>query len=178
MCEYSKAKGLSKKKEILVFFSKSLFFMKSELWLLNFSPCEQFPFLLNKALIRVHSVLARQWLNVYRRLRSYVRRTISLLVYLSYLYVYLLDCVWWIDFFFNFVLVSQWTWFNRLIWFIFTGWILFGRIFWGKMSEVFEGYERQYCELSVNLSRKCNSAALLADGGNWFTWFFFWKTII
>lgn len=34
------------------------------------------------------------------------------------------------------------------------------------MSEVFEGYERQYCELSVNLSRKCNSAALLADGGN------------
>ncbi|MCD7456976.1 Vesicle transport v-SNARE 12 [Datura stramonium] len=32
------------------------------------------------------------------------------------------------------------------------------------MSEVFEGYERQYCELSVNLSRKCNSAALLADG--------------
>lgn len=102
MCEYSKAKGLSKKKEILVFFSKSLFFMKSELWLLNFSPREQFPFLLNKALIRVHSVLARQWLNVYRRLRSYVRRTISLLVYLSYLYVYLLDCVWWIDFFFQF----------------------------------------------------------------------------
>ncbi|KAM3304299.1 vesicle transport v-SNARE 12 [Capsicum chacoense] len=32
------------------------------------------------------------------------------------------------------------------------------------MSEVFEGYERQYCELSVNLSRKCNSAALLPDG--------------
>uniref|UniRef100_A0A0V0HI60 Putative ovule protein n=1 Tax=Solanum chacoense TaxID=4108 RepID=A0A0V0HI60_SOLCH len=32
------------------------------------------------------------------------------------------------------------------------------------MSEVFEGYERQYCELSVNLSRKCNSAAQLADG--------------
>ncbi|KAJ8547967.1 hypothetical protein K7X08_021203 [Anisodus acutangulus] len=32
------------------------------------------------------------------------------------------------------------------------------------MSEVFEGYERQYCELSVNLSRKCNSATLLADG--------------
>ncbi|KAF8390169.1 hypothetical protein HHK36_024691 [Tetracentron sinense] len=31
------------------------------------------------------------------------------------------------------------------------------------MSEVFEGYERQYCELSANLSRKCNSAALL-DG--------------
>lgn len=31
------------------------------------------------------------------------------------------------------------------------------------MSEVFEGYERQYCELSANLSRKCNSASL-ADG--------------
>ncbi|KAK1379534.1 Vesicle transport v-SNARE 12 [Heracleum sosnowskyi] len=31
------------------------------------------------------------------------------------------------------------------------------------MSEVFEGYERQYCELSANLSRKCNAAALL-DG--------------
>lgn len=29
------------------------------------------------------------------------------------------------------------------------------------MSEVFEGYERQYCELSANLSRKCTSAALL-----------------
>ncbi|GKU89757.1 hypothetical protein SLEP1_g3852 [Rubroshorea leprosula] len=26
------------------------------------------------------------------------------------------------------------------------------------MSQVFEGYERQYCELSVNLSRKCTSA--------------------
>lgn len=32
------------------------------------------------------------------------------------------------------------------------------------MSEVFEGYERQYCELSVNLSKKCNSAALLPLG--------------
>lgn len=32
------------------------------------------------------------------------------------------------------------------------------------MSEVFEGYERQYCELSVNLSRKCNSASTLPDG--------------
>ncbi|XP_009356339.2 vesicle transport v-SNARE 12 [Pyrus x bretschneideri] len=31
------------------------------------------------------------------------------------------------------------------------------------MSEVFEGYERQYCELSANLSRKSNSAALLSD---------------
>ncbi|XP_068637460.1 vesicle transport v-SNARE 13-like [Aristolochia californica] len=31
------------------------------------------------------------------------------------------------------------------------------------MSEVFEGYERQYCELSANLSRKCTSAAHL-DG--------------
>ncbi|XP_052198468.1 vesicle transport v-SNARE 12 [Diospyros lotus] len=32
------------------------------------------------------------------------------------------------------------------------------------MSEVFEGYERQYCELSASLSRKCNSAGLLPDG--------------
>ncbi|KAG6758031.1 hypothetical protein POTOM_038364 [Populus tomentosa] len=32
------------------------------------------------------------------------------------------------------------------------------------MSEVFEGYERQYCELSANLSRKCNSTSLLPDG--------------
>ncbi|XVF43164.1 hypothetical protein PTKIN_Ptkin02bG0018700 [Pterospermum kingtungense] len=31
------------------------------------------------------------------------------------------------------------------------------------MSEVFEGYERQYCELSANLSRKCNSASLVLD---------------
>ncbi|GMH27596.1 hypothetical protein Nepgr_029439 [Nepenthes gracilis] len=31
------------------------------------------------------------------------------------------------------------------------------------MSEVFEGYERQYCELSVNLSRNCSSASLLND---------------
>ncbi|KAK0575279.1 hypothetical protein LWI29_036556 [Acer saccharum] len=29
------------------------------------------------------------------------------------------------------------------------------------MSDVFEGYERQYCELSANLSRKCNSTSLL-----------------
>ncbi|KAK3042722.1 hypothetical protein RJ639_000780, partial [Escallonia herrerae] len=32
-----------------------------------------------------------------------------------------------------------------------------------KMSQVFEGYERQYCELSANLSRKCTSAGFL-DG--------------
>ncbi|XP_073059331.1 vesicle transport v-SNARE 12-like [Primulina eburnea] len=32
------------------------------------------------------------------------------------------------------------------------------------MSEIYEGYERQYCELSANLSRKCNSAAALPDG--------------
>ncbi|MCL7034206.1 hypothetical protein MKW94_008738 [Papaver nudicaule] len=31
------------------------------------------------------------------------------------------------------------------------------------MSEAFEGYERQYCELSANLAKKCTSAALL-DG--------------
>ncbi|KAJ8451412.1 hypothetical protein Cgig2_017803 [Carnegiea gigantea] len=29
------------------------------------------------------------------------------------------------------------------------------------MSQVFEGYERQYCELSADLARKCNSAGLL-----------------
>lgn len=32
------------------------------------------------------------------------------------------------------------------------------------MSEVFEAYERQYCEISASLSRKCTSAAQL-DGG-------------
>nr|GMC75730.1 vesicle transport V-SNARE 13-like [Ipomoea batatas]GMC75731.1 vesicle transport V-SNARE 13-like [Ipomoea batatas] len=31
------------------------------------------------------------------------------------------------------------------------------------MSQVFEGYERQYCELSANLTKKCTSASLL-DG--------------
>nr|XP_043624144.1 vesicle transport v-SNARE 12-like [Erigeron canadensis] len=32
------------------------------------------------------------------------------------------------------------------------------------MSEaLFEGYERQYCELSTNLSRKCNSASSIID---------------
>nr|KJB11107.1 hypothetical protein B456_001G240900 [Gossypium raimondii] len=30
------------------------------------------------------------------------------------------------------------------------------------MSEVFEGYERQYCELSANLSKKCTAAGALA----------------
>uniref|UniRef100_A0A7C8Z908 Vesicle transport v-SNARE N-terminal domain-containing protein n=1 Tax=Opuntia streptacantha TaxID=393608 RepID=A0A7C8Z908_OPUST len=29
------------------------------------------------------------------------------------------------------------------------------------MSQVFEGYERQYCELSANLARKCTSAGLI-----------------
>lgn len=32
------------------------------------------------------------------------------------------------------------------------------------MSQVFEVYERQYCELSANLSRKCNSTVVLPDG--------------
>ncbi|KAL3819502.1 hypothetical protein ACJIZ3_005407 [Penstemon smallii] len=32
------------------------------------------------------------------------------------------------------------------------------------MSEVYEGYERQYCELSANLSRKSNAASGLPDG--------------
>ncbi|XP_010499010.1 PREDICTED: vesicle transport v-SNARE 12 [Camelina sativa] len=31
------------------------------------------------------------------------------------------------------------------------------------MSDVFEGYERQYCELSTNLSRKCHSASTVSD---------------
>ncbi|CAN0871029.1 Vesicle transport v-SNARE 13 [Linum grandiflorum] len=33
----------------------------------------------------------------------------------------------------------------------------------GKMSGVFEGYERQYCELSANLSKRCTSSSAL-DG--------------
>jgi hypothetical protein len=33
------------------------------------------------------------------------------------------------------------------------------------MSEVFEGYERQYCEVSASLFRKCTTASAL-DGGN------------
>lgn len=33
------------------------------------------------------------------------------------------------------------------------------------MSEVFDGYERQYCELSAILSRQCTAASAL-DGGN------------
>ncbi|KAG2325250.1 hypothetical protein Bca52824_007978 [Brassica carinata] len=33
----------------------------------------------------------------------------------------------------------------------------------GTMSEVFSGYERQYCDLSANLSKKCSSALSL-DG--------------
>ncbi|KAK9275099.1 hypothetical protein L1049_022358 [Liquidambar formosana] len=31
------------------------------------------------------------------------------------------------------------------------------------MSQVFEGYEGQYCELSANLSRKSTSAAILDE---------------
>ena len=34
------------------------------------------------------------------------------------------------------------------------------------MSEVFEGYERQYCEISAALSRKCAAASAL-DGGTY-----------
>jgi len=34
------------------------------------------------------------------------------------------------------------------------------------MSSVFEGYERQYCELSAKLSKTCTAAAAL-NGGNW-----------
>ena len=36
--------------------------------------------------------------------------------------------------------------------------------FISNMSQVFEGYERQYCELSANLSRKCTAASLLNGG--------------
>jgi hypothetical protein len=32
------------------------------------------------------------------------------------------------------------------------------------MSEIFEGYERQYCEVSANLSRKCASVLSLHGG--------------
>jgi hypothetical protein len=32
------------------------------------------------------------------------------------------------------------------------------------MSEVFDGYERQYCEISASLSRKCTTAAALEGG--------------
>ncbi|XP_076938740.1 vesicle transport v-SNARE 11-like, partial [Bidens hawaiensis] len=47
------------------------------------------------------------------------------------------------------------------------------------MSEVFEGYERQYCELSAALSKKCTSATLL-DGdkkkpASFFSQFWFMK---
>ncbi|KAK7852304.1 vesicle transport v-snare 12, partial [Quercus suber] len=39
----------------------------------------------------------------------------------------------------------------------------------GTMSEVFEGYERQYCELSANLSRKCTATGALNGGGKDFS---------
>ena len=32
------------------------------------------------------------------------------------------------------------------------------------MSEVFDGYERQYCEISASLSRKCTAASSLLGG--------------
>jgi vesicle transport through interaction with t-SNAREs protein 1 len=32
------------------------------------------------------------------------------------------------------------------------------------MSEVFDGYERQYCEISASLSRKCTAASSLSGG--------------
>lgn len=38
-------------------------------------------------------------------------------------------------------------------------------IFVETMSTVFEGYERQYCELSSKLSKLCTAAAAL-NGGN------------
>ena len=33
-----------------------------------------------------------------------------------------------------------------------------------KMSQVFEGYERQYCEISANLSKKITAASVLNGG--------------
>lgn len=45
-------------------------------------------------------------------------------------------------------------------------WIIDCTVFCGQlktMGEVFDGYERQYCELSANLSKKCTTASLL-DG--------------
>jgi hypothetical protein len=42
------------------------------------------------------------------------------------------------------------------------------------MSEVFEGYERQYCELSANLARKCSSTSLLSGQGNFPSFFSIW----
>ncbi|KAI8528522.1 hypothetical protein RHMOL_Rhmol12G0155000 [Rhododendron molle] len=52
---------------------------------------------------------------------------------------------------------------DRLIWGFHFADKVIGR-FEGEMSEVFDGYERQYCELSANLSRKCSSSGLLLDG--------------
>lgn len=49
------------------------------------------------------------------------------------------------------------------------------------MSAVFEGYERQYCELSANLSKICTAAGAL-NGGSWnlldFTHFIFFGGIL
>lgn len=39
------------------------------------------------------------------------------------------------------------------------------------MSEVFEGYERQYCEVSANLSKKCTAAGALDGGDSKFPFF-------
>lgn len=48
----------------------------------------------------------------------------------------------------------------------------------GKMSEAFEGYERQYCELSANLTRKCTAAGALVGGSSGcpFSYWFWYST--
>ena len=38
------------------------------------------------------------------------------------------------------------------------------------MSDIFEGYERQYCELSTNITKKIANAVVIAGGiGTWAT---------
>lgn len=48
----------------------------------------------------------------------------------------------------------------------------------GKMSEAFEGCERQYCELSANLTRKCTAAGALVGGSSScpFSYWFWYST--
>lgn len=36
--------------------------------------------------------------------------------------------------------------------------------FFSKMSDIFEGYERQYCELSTNITKKIANAVVIAGG--------------
>ena len=42
--------------------------------------------------------------------------------------------------------------------------------YFSKMSDIFEGYERQYCELSTNITKKIANAVVIAGGiGTWAT---------